>query len=386
MKQRLQRLYHWEYFWLSLLLLATIVMHFSMIASPATLVFDEHHYVSDARSILQGGQTERQEHPSLGKLFIVAGIFLLGDNPVGWRFFSIIFGTINIALFYLICRRLAMSRKATSLATFMLALDNLSFVQSSVAMLDVFSFTFMLGAFWLYLKERYWLSGIAVGLSALAKLYGVLALPAIVLHWLLTPRRRDVRQLVTMFLVTALSFALLMIPFDFIVFHRLIDPISRIRTMLSLSGSLTFGSVTHELATRPWEWILRPVGMAYSYDPHYAAVISPTIWALIIPAVLYMAYRAAKGSEAGLFGVMWFVSTYLFWIPTSLITNRISFIFYFYPTVGAICIGLGLGLAQLDMIAEKKRAGKLRWLVLLVPTYLVLHVVAFVLLTPVFTR
>ena len=40
------------------------------------------------------------------------------------------------------------------LATFLLSLENLSFVQASIAMLDVYSLAFMLLPFWLYLKGR----------------------------------------------------------------------------------------------------------------------------------------------------------------------------------------------------------------------------------------
>lgn len=384
-KQLLHRLGKWEYTWLCLLVLAILVMHFSIITQPAELVFDEQHYVPDARSILQGHGTLHPEHPPLGKLFIVFGIFLFGDNPFGWRFFSILFGTICIVLFYLVCRQLTMPKRASLLATFLLALDNLSFVQASVAMLDVYSLAFMLGSFWLYLRGQYLLSGLSVGVSALAKLSGALALPAILLHWLLTKRARPT-QFVTSILLAYASFLLLMPLFDFVVFRQLVNPIGRVWTMLSLSGSLTFTGTIHEAASRPWDWILCPEIMAYWYEPHYIGAISFTIWALVIPSVLYMVFRATKGSRAGLFGMSWFVSSYLFWIPVSIITDRISFIYYFYPTVGAICIGLGLGLSQLIALWETRRAGKLRWVAMLtVLCYLLLHVSVFVILSPVFT-
>jgi dolichyl-phosphate-mannose-protein mannosyltransferase len=384
-KQLLRKLGKWEYTWLCLLVIAILAMHFSIIMQPAELVFDEQHYAPDAMTILQGYGTSHLEHPPLGKLFIVFGMFLFGYNPFGWRFFSILFGAICIILFYLVCRQLTMSKRASFLATFLLALDNLSFVQASIAMLDVYSLAFMLGSFWLYLKGRYLISGVSVGLSGLAKLSGALALPAILLHWLLTKRAGPL-QFVASILSAYASFLLLMPLLDFVVFKQFLNPVYRIYTMFSLSGSLTFTSATHVSASRPWEWILRPEIMAYWYEPHYIGAISFTIWALIIPGVLYMAFKAVKGSSAGLFGVSWFVSTYLFWIPVSIITDRVSFIYYFYPTVGAICIGLGLGLSQLLNVWETRRDGKLRWVALLaVLGYLLLHVAVFVILSPVFT-
>jgi predicted membrane-bound dolichyl-phosphate-mannose-protein mannosyltransferase len=385
-KRLLYRLGKWEYSGLCLLVIVILALHFSIIMQPAELVFDELYYVEDARSILQGEDVLRPEHPPLGTLLITFGIFLFGDNPFGWRFFSILFGTIGIVLFYLICRRLELPKMASFLATFLLALDNLSFVQASVAMLDVYSVTFMLLSFWLYLRGQYLLSGLSVGLSALAKLSGVLALPVILLHWLLTKRGRPIKFVATM--LSAYVALLLLLPlFDFVAFRQFVNPLDRIYTMLSLSGKLTFTTATHGAASHPWDWILRPEIIAYWYEPHYVGAISFTIWALIIPTVLYMVFKATKGNSAGFFGIAWFVSTYLVWIPISIVTDRISFVYYFYPTVGAVCIGLGLGLFQLLAIWKTRRTGKLRWVaVSSVIGYLLLHISVFVILSPVFSH
>jgi len=385
-KQLMYRLGKWEYSGLCLLVIVILAMHLSTIMQPAELVFDEQYYVGDARSILQGEDVLRPEHPPLGTLLITSGIFLFGDNPVGWRFFSILFGIIGIVLFYLICRRLELPKMASFLATFLLALDNLSFVQASIAMLDVYSVTFMLLSFWLYLRGQYLLSGLSVGLSALAKLSGVLALPVILLHWLLTKRGRPIKFVATMLSAYA-AFPLLLSLFDFVAFRQFVNPLDRIYTMLSLSGKLTFTTAAHGGASHPWDWILRPEIIAYWYEPRYVGAISFTIWALIIPAVLYMAFRATKGNTAGFFGISWFASTYLVWIPISIITDRISFVYYFYPTVGAICIGLGLGLSQLLAIWKTRETGKLRWVaVSSVTGYLLLHISVFVILSPVFSH
>lgn len=383
-KNLLHRLGKWEYLWLCLLVIAILAMHFSIIMQPDEVVFDEQYYVDDARSILQGDDTLRPEHPPLGKLFVVLGMLLFGDNPLGWRFFSVLFGAGGIVLFYLICRRLAMPKEASYLATFLLALENLSFVQAGIAMLDVYSVTFMLLSFWLYLRGQYVLSGVSVALSALTKLTGGLALPVILLHWLLT-RRAGALRFVVLMLATYAAFFLLLPLFDFAVSRQFLNPISQTNILLSLSGSLTFDIVTHVSASRPWEWILRPEMMYYWYEPHYIGAISYTIWALIIPAVLYMAFRAAKGSTAAIFGISWFTWTYLSWIPMSIITDRVSFIYYFYPTIGAISIGLGLGLSQLFGTWRTNKGGKLRWVAMLAAfTYLFLHVGVFVVLSPVF--
>ncbi|HEY93256.1 MAG TPA: phospholipid carrier-dependent glycosyltransferase [Dehalococcoidia bacterium] len=387
-KKLRHQLGRWEYTGLCLLVLLTLVMQFSTIMQPNEPVFDEQYYITDARHILQGEGTARTEHPPLGKLFVTFGMFLFGDNPFGWRFFSVLFGAVCIVLFYLICRRLAMSKESSLLAAFLLSLENLCFIQASVAMLDVYSLAFMLGSFWLYLKGRYLLSGISVGLSVLAKLSGALALPVILLHWFFTNRARPRKFLSSMLLAPA-SFFLLMPLLNLIIWrnaswHPSFNPIEQTQTMLRISSMSTFAQYPSEMLSRPWDWILQPKILTYWVDPHYVAMISPSIWALIIPVVLYITFRAIKGNSVALFSLLWFASTYLIWIPVSLITDRISYIFYFYPTIGAICIGLALGLSQLCDIGRTGQMGRLRRVArLAIPGFLLLHLAAFIILTPV---
>jgi len=358
-------------------------MHFSIISLPGELIFDEHHYVPDARSILDGEGTLRLEHPPLGRLFITAGISLFGDNPLGWRFFSVIFGAIVIVLFYLICRRLSLSKTISFLATFLLALENLVFVQASVAMLDVYSLAFILTSFWLYLRGNYLPAGISVGLAALTKLDGALALGVILLHWLIA-RRDRYRTFISLLILAPASFVFLMPLFDFIIFQHFVNPFERIITILSLSSSLTFDTVSHSSAMHPWEWILGFQQIPYWYEPNYFGTIGYSILPLIIPSVVYMIVRAIKRSDAGLFGLLWFISTYLVWILVSIIANRVTYVYYFHTTIGAICLGLGLVLAQLINFWKTRETGKLRWIAIsVVSGYLLFHIAVFAFLSPI---
>ena len=114
-------LHRWDYSVLCLMVLIIQVLHFSVIMQPNEPLFDEIHYIEDARIIIDGDGTQRLEHPPLGKLFIVAGMQLFGDNPFGWRFFPILFGAAGIVFMYLICRRLNLSKRVSYLAVFLLA-------------------------------------------------------------------------------------------------------------------------------------------------------------------------------------------------------------------------------------------------------------------------
>jgi len=410
----------WEYSGLCLLVLIMLVLHFSIIMQPSQPVFDENHYIPDARQTIQGEGTKFPEHPALSKLFIVAGIKLFGDNPWGWRFLPIIFSVAGIVFFYLICRRLNLSKKVSYLATFLLALENLSFIHGSIAMLDVFSLTFTLAAFWLYLKGRYVMSGVAIGLSALAKLSGALAILVIGLHWLLTGgwikvwnqlrflKRllirgskhrwrfllwflfgrvwRRLRFLPSM-LAAPVTFIALMPLLDFAIWHKWFNPITQIQNMMERTGSIVFSGVDPGTGSRPWEWIFTYPDvmdvMPYWWEPTYTGIISPTLWAFIIPIVIYITYRALKGNTQVLLSFAWFIGTYLIWIPAVLITDRVTYLFYIYPTIGAISIGLGIAIFQLLDKAEARQRGKLRWSIKLgIPIYLLLHIIAFIIITP----
>jgi dolichyl-phosphate-mannose-protein mannosyltransferase len=313
-------------------------------------------------------------------------VYVFNDNPWCWRFFPILFGTAGIILFYFLCRKLDMSRDTSSIAAFLLAFENMTFLHASVAMLDVFYVTLMIAAFLLFVSRRYISSGIAIGLSGLAKLSGAMAGPAVFIYWLFSRRPRSWWFLLTVFFAV-LVFVEFMIPLDYLIsrsFTSLADPIHRIKTMLEMSGSLTFANVDHPSMSRPWDWIITWKPMAYWLMPHYTAALSFTAWALAVPSFGYCIYKAIKKSEAGLFGAAWFFSTFVLLIPLSIITDRVSYPYYMYPTVGAICIGIALFLGDLLGFFRDRWYGKRRWVALsVVILVLFVHLVSFFILAPV---
>lgn len=421
-RKHFARLVRWEYFWLSLIVIITVILHVSVITRPADLILDEQHYIPAARSIIQDHTDPRPEHPALGKLLFAGSILIFGDNPVGWRAFPVIFGTLDIILFFLVCRRLRMNRRAVNLAVFLFGFENLTFIQASVAMLDVFFFTFMLASFWLYLRKNYSLSAISLALSALCKLTGALGAGAIGMHWLITnwatvketldgiparalktPLLRRLRpdfnfelasnsqawwktaDFIASMLLAPFTFLVFMPVCDLIAIREFTNPVWRVKEMLSLMSTLTFATTKHDSLSRPWEWLYNPTPMPYWYTPNYSGGISWTVWALIIPAVIYLAYRMFKGNNAATFAFWWFVFTYVTWIPASLLTDRISFVFYFYPTIGAVCIGIGLAFSRLLKCARRKK-NAWQWVIpALIGMLMVGHLVFLAFSGPMFT-
>ncbi len=374
----------WQHFPLAAILLISLVMHVAAAAATPDLVFDENYYVTEARGILAGWGPLYLEHPPLAKLFLVTSIRFFGDDPLGWRFFPILCGTCSIVFVYLICRELTLPRRAVIIATFLFAFENLAFLQSGIAMLDVFSVTLMLGAFYLYLRSRYIAGGLALALSSLAKLAGVLGGLAVFLDWLVSNRKRPLTVLL-LASSAAIFFVALFPLLDYALSHRIGNPIGLLQTALVRTASLTFDTGFSPAASPPASWILDYHPFFLVPLPQYLAAVSPTVWLMIVPVMIYMVSKTFKGSRAAAFSLAWFAGTYLIWIPVEAVTGRMTYLYYFYPTVGAVCIGLALALHDL---LEARRAKAVKYKRLLISAaaygYLAAHFAFWIVLSPVF--
>jgi predicted membrane-bound dolichyl-phosphate-mannose-protein mannosyltransferase len=361
---------NWQYCGLFLIVLFSLIMHLSVITQPSDgYVFDESYYIKDAQNIIDSHTTERPEHPPLSKLIIVGGIEIFGDNPIGWRLTPILFGIGNLILFYLICRELKLPEKVSLLAVFLLALENLNFLISSIDMLDVYSLFFMLLAFWLYLKDRFFLACGCLGLSMLCKMTGALGCAVIGLHWLFTRHRKPVRFLLSIYMVPIVFFLGLFLC-DSLIYQEWVNPFTKFMSMMSSAGDLTFKDYGHgegAWSAYPWLWLFVPQNPTYygTDEIRWQGLINPTLLYVVIPVFVYLIYRLIKRNSEGLFSLMWFCGTYLLWIPIVLITDRLTYYFYFYSTIGAVAMGTAIVLSQL------------------MNTYILGHAAAFVVLSPI---
>lgn len=371
-----------------IIVVASLAMHFSTMADPSFLIGDESHYIKDAQSISDGFGLQRPEHPSLAKIFIVWGMKLFGNNPYGWRVFPVLFSTVSVLLVYAIARRFVSLKYAALVATFLFAFENMGFVQGSVAMLDVYFMTFMLLGFWLYLRGSYALAALAIAFSAVAKFSGAFGVIPIGLHWLIT-RRNERWGLVKLVLITPAAFIALIALTDYGLLGQWLNPIDRVFNessgMLAQLGQLTFAAYKDTNATRPWVWLIKPSVFPYCFDPPYMAMLTITFWALIMPAMLYMLWPAIKGSQYSRFSLYWFIGSFGALIPMTLIDDRLTYAFYFYPAVPAVAMAIAFGLAYLLELGNVPQLGRVRWIPrALVWGYLLTHLIVFGVVGPVF--
>jgi dolichyl-phosphate-mannose-protein mannosyltransferase len=167
-----------------------IVAHFALligVTTPEKFYFDEVHYVPAARQMLEPVMSQpmlNPMHPPLAKQLIALSIRAFGDEPLGWRYPAVLFGALSIVAIYL-CGLALFAAQGPAIAAALLAFFNqMLFVQSRIAMLDIFALAFSLFAIAAFMQGfrearphlMFALAGLNFGLSAACKWSGLFAL------------------------------------------------------------------------------------------------------------------------------------------------------------------------------------------------------------------
>ncbi|MEA2461465.1 MAG: dolichyl-phosphate-mannose-protein mannosyltransferase, partial [Actinomycetota bacterium] len=202
--------------------LLAAVIRMVHLSDPKEFAFDEVYYAKDACiyahvDTKECGIAEESTyvHPPLGKSLIALGVAAFGFDSFGWRIVPVVFGTLSVALLFLIARKIFRSLVAACAAALLLSLDLMHFVQSRVAMLDIFTTFFTMLAFFCLLVDREHMerrrgsndpstrrmarpwraaAGIAAGAATACKWEGAFALVAIIVLtfvWERAARRED---------------------------------------------------------------------------------------------------------------------------------------------------------------------------------------------------
>ncbi len=95
-------------------------------------------------------------HPPLGKWLIAAGEHLFGMNSFGWRFSSLVFGSLLVLATIRLARRLSRSTLVGAIAGVLLALDGLAFTMSRIGLLDIFQAFFLVAGVACVAADRDW--------------------------------------------------------------------------------------------------------------------------------------------------------------------------------------------------------------------------------------
>ena len=344
----------------ALVLVGTMLaLHLAIINIPEReYIFDEYHYVRQARSLLSGSKIPLW-HPPLGVYLIASGMALFGDRGVGWRFFSVIFGVLSIWVLYLLVCRSTRNKSVALFSSALYAFDSLTFVQSSIAMLDVFFVFFMLLGFLFYWRNSRLLAFAMMALSTLCKLVGATGFGVLIVMMLID--REKPKDLLKIVAVSVLSVA---VPLWLLLLAQgvHVDPFS---VLLDMARDIVYipPITTSTNASQPWDWVTNPWPIPYylativgRYRLRYRGMGNPMIWLLTLPGVIVLIFDYIRHRRKfSLFCLMWLVMVYFLpWYPMALLSLRPLFLFYFLPAVGAVTVSISIGFSIIMQLIGRR--------------------------------
>lgn len=312
---------------------------------PNEKIFDEVYHARTAMEYIQGINPYEWTHPPLAKLIIAVGCLGLGDNGWGWRIMGVIFGAVALGLFYLLAHKTFESRRIATIATGLLAIDGVFFVQARTAMTNTYVVFFIIVAalgLISYLKKNHepslLLMGIGLG-GALATRWSAMYAWGIMLlvlgaYWLMVLRPQwsigksafwMLRCLCYFGLVPVVIYGASYIPY-MLQGHNLMDVVTMQKSMWGYHANM---HATHSYASPWYQWpfMIRPTWY-YFHDwkngtlSGIDCIGNPAIWWMGLPAVgLFIAWLTKKFDRGAAFVVALALGLYVMWgvQPRSLI-------------------------------------------------------------------
>jgi dolichyl-phosphate-mannose-protein mannosyltransferase len=344
---------------------------------PPDIVFDEVHFVAQARHYLRS-EPFLDPHPPLAKLVIAVGIMIFGDHPWSWRIGNAIIGTALVGLTYLIGLRMFRSRLAASIAAFCIACDGMFLVDSRIAVIDIVYVTMAALSYYFlfcFIDQRgdpvarrrtlIWL-GIALGLCVGSKLYIPIVTFGLVVGFMLyviwdesrrerlpTPtlgRKRLIGATVLVSAVSAILYLAIFLP-HFLLgwWGGMADLFHYYNDVIWYEQSVS--SATHPYSAPWWSWplMLRPI--AYWQDfPKTGDVATiwgggnPVLWWGALAALMVNLGRMLeRPTLVRSFIVISYLSYLAIWIPI----GRTIFLYHYLPAIYIGYLALGGLLAEL---------------------------------------
>jgi dolichyl-phosphate-mannose--protein O-mannosyl transferase len=378
------------------------------LSTPNEQVFDEVHHARTAAEYVHGLNPHEWSHPPFSKEMMALSLKAWGgtfdprdgvwtpnqkfgpQSVIGWRFASVVFGTLTLHAVYALARVLSGRRVVAAAAAIMLAMDGVFFVHSRIAMTNIFTVFFItvtaVGvALFLQRQQVRWLLLTGVGLGfAIASRWSSLYAWAITIallfgHWLfLTLQRRSALSSVhdeptplrpAKFLGAAFL-CLVVVPF-FIYFATYIPnvlqgPGSAIEKLFTFQGLNNQGwekmfsmqkdmfnyhatlKASHPYDSPWWSWplVLRPVWYFFGGKNGTIAGIwaigNVFIWWASVPAFVTLLYMALR--EKGARTVMPYLLLVAYgvglWLAWGVKSRALNFMHYYFECIPFACIAL----------------------------------------------
>jgi dolichyl-phosphate-mannose-protein mannosyltransferase len=358
------------------------------VTTPEKFYFDEVHYVPAARQMLEPVMPTpmlNPMHPPLAKQLMAMSIRIFGDAPLGWRYPSVLLGSLAIVAMYLCGLALFAARGPAVAASLLAFFNQMVFVQSRIAMLDIFALAFGLFAIAAFIfgfrKQRphvwFALAGFAFGLSIACKWSGLFALAICIVivavirlmqswrtqfadgnadDWYrpgLWPDFRYYHFIACFVLVPAIVYLATFIPLYGLSFPDLLEAQRKIfndNTTTAIAGH------TYMSAWPSWPFLVRPVWYLFDKisDDRIAAVVflgNPLVlWpALAALLICLRDWIVTRRADAFLILSFYFGP----WLAWAMLPRTLGFLYYYLPSATV---------ASLALVYVLRRGNSPRWL------------------------
>ncbi len=368
-----------------------LAAHFALlvgVTTPDKFVFDEVHYVPAARQMLEPVMPSpmlNPMHPPLAKQLIALSIRTFGDGPLGWRYPGVLFGALAVVAVYF-CGLALFAAQGPAVASALLAFFNqMLFVQSRIAMLDIFALTFGLFGIAAFMhgfrqqRPHLWfaLAGLAFGLAAACKWSGVfpfavcLVIVAVIrlmqswrtqfadgnaLDWYrpdLWPDFRIYHFAACFVLIPAVVYLATFIPLDGLSLPDIFEAQRRIftdNTTTAIAGH------TYMSSWPSWPFLVRPVWYLFDKigDDRIAAIVFLGNPLVLWPALPAVAVCLRDWIVARRFDAFLILSFYFgCWLAWALLPRTLGFLYYYLPSATV---------ASLALVYALRRGNSPRWL------------------------
>jgi dolichyl-phosphate-mannose-protein mannosyltransferase len=365
--------------------------HFALligVTTPEKFCFDEVHYVPAAQQMLEPVMPTpmlNPMHPPLAKQLIALSIRTFGDGPLGWRYPGVLFGSLAMVAMYL-CGLALFAQQGPAVASALLAFFNqLVFVQSRIAMLDIFALAFGLFGVAAFMhgfgksRPHPWFAaaGLAFGLSIACKWSGLFALATCIVvvavirlmqrwgtqfaegnacDWYrpgLWPEFRYYHFAACFVLIPAMVYLASFIP---LYGFSLPDLVEAQRRIFADNTTMAIAGHTYMSAWPSWPFLVRPVWYLFDKiaDDRIAAVVflgNPLVLWTALPALIVCLRDWIVTRRADAFLILsFYFGPYLAW---AVLPRTVGFLYYYLPSAT---------LASLALVYVLRRGNNPRWL------------------------
>lgn len=375
-------------------------------------MFDEVYHGRTAYEFLHGLTTYETTHPHLGKILISLGVLLLGMNPFGWRFMSVIFGILIIPLMYIFAKKLFKNTFIAAATAALLTFDCMHYTLARISTIDIFAAFFILLMYYYmyqyFVKDSLYrsanlsiqdkfppksvyiplaLCGISMALGIATKWTGIYAgigLAVLFIWYTIThfPGKQTLRLFffccLFFIVVPLIAYTLCFIPVvGYTEYNGLIDKaIQGTKYMFDYHANLV---AEHYYSSPFYEWpiIWMPLldacdAVGTSQMSSISTMGNPAIWWIGIPCQLYVLFRWVfkRDKKAGFLCIS-YLAQYIPWMSIS----RITFIYHYFPA--SLFMILMMGYTML-YVKEHFSWGKKA-----ITAYMVIAILCFFLFFPV---